>query len=67
MPFLRAFPSLPVATIESFEALEQLRALFHGFRIIVEIAPGTAAPGVDTPDDLDRVRRLLGFGAGARD
>lgn len=64
--FLRAFPSLSVATIESFEALEQLRALFHGFRIIVEIAPGTAAPGVDTPEDLERVRRLLGFDAAAR-
>ena len=59
--FLRQFPALAVAPIEAFEALEQLRALWHGFQIVVEIAEGSAAPGVDTPEDLDRVRRLLGF------
>jgi 3-deoxy-manno-octulosonate cytidylyltransferase (CMP-KDO synthetase) len=57
--FLRRFPSLPQAPIERFEALEQLRALWHGERIVVEITAGTPAPGVDTPDDLDRVRALL--------
>ena len=46
-----------VAPIETFEALEQLRALWHGYRIVVAIAEGTPAPGVDTPDDLARVRR----------
>ncbi len=59
--FLRLFPTLPVAPIETFEALEQLRALWHGYRIVVEIAEGTPAPGVDTPEDLARVRRSLGF------
>lgn len=59
--FLRLFPSLPVAPIETFEALEQLRALWHGYRIVVEIAQGTPAPGVDTREDLARVRRLPGF------
>ena len=63
--FLRAFPALPVAPIEAFEALEQLRALWHGYRIIVAIAEGTPAPGVDTPDDLARVRSLLGFASPA--
>ena len=58
--FLRAFPSLPPAPLETFEALEQLRALWHGYRIVVEIADGTPAPGVDTEDDLARVRKLLG-------
>jgi 3-deoxy-manno-octulosonate cytidylyltransferase (CMP-KDO synthetase) len=58
--FLKAFPTLARAPIEAFEALEQLRALWHGHRIVVEIAGGTASPGVDTEDDLARVRALLG-------
>jgi 3-deoxy-manno-octulosonate cytidylyltransferase (CMP-KDO synthetase) len=56
--FLRRFPELPPAPIERFEALEQLRALWHGERIVVEITHATPAPGVDTADDLDRVRAL---------
>ena len=59
--FLRVFPTLPVAPIETFEALEQLRALWHGYRIAVDVAAGTQAPGVDTADDLARVRALPGF------
>jgi 3-deoxy-manno-octulosonate cytidylyltransferase (CMP-KDO synthetase) len=58
--FLRAFPKMAQAPIETAEALEQLRALWHGHRIVVEIAGGTASPGVDTEDDLARVRALLG-------
>ena len=54
--FLRHFPSRSPATIERFEALEQLRALWHGHRIIVSISRGTPAPGVDTEEDLERVR-----------
>ena len=61
--FLRLFPALPPAPIEQFEALEQLRALWHGHRIVVEITEGTPAPGVDTPEDLDRVRALYASGA----
>ena len=60
--FLRAFPALASAPIERFEALEQLRALWHGFRIVVEVTAGTPAPGVDTPEDLDRVRALYASG-----
>ena len=60
MSFLQTFPTLPAAPIEAFEALEQLRALWHGYRIVVEIADGTPAPGVDTEEDLERVRKLLG-------
>ena len=60
--FLRAYPALAEAPIERFEALEQLRALWHGYRIVVRIAGGTPAPGVDTQDDLDRVRALYGAG-----
>ena len=60
--FLRAFPTLAAAPIERFEALEQLRALWHGFRIVVEVTSGTPAPGVDTPEDLERVRALFAAG-----
>ena len=56
--FLERYPSLAPAPIERFEALEQLRALWHGYRIVVEITGGTPAPGVDTPADLERVRAL---------
>ena len=58
--YLRAFPALAPAPIERFEALEQLRALWHGHRIVVATAPGTPAPGVDTAEDLARVRALFG-------
>jgi 3-deoxy-manno-octulosonate cytidylyltransferase (CMP-KDO synthetase) len=57
--FLSRFPALAVSPLETFEALEQLRALWHGYRIVVDIAEGTAAPGVDTPEDLARVRALF--------
>jgi 3-deoxy-manno-octulosonate cytidylyltransferase (CMP-KDO synthetase) len=38
--------------------LEQLRVLWHGFRIAVAISETAAPPGVDTPEDLERLRRL---------
>ena len=57
--FLRAFPHLTPAPLERTEALEQLRALWHGHRISVYVTPHAPAPGVDTPDDLERVRQLL--------
>ena len=56
--FLLDYPTLAAAPIERFEALEQLRALWHGHRIVVAITEGTPAPGVDTDDDLERVRAL---------
>ena len=60
--FLRHYPSLSPARLERFEALEQLRALWHGYRIAVRITEGTPAPGVDTQEDLDRVRALYAAG-----
>jgi 3-deoxy-manno-octulosonate cytidylyltransferase (CMP-KDO synthetase) len=60
--FLRRYPSLAPAQVERFEALEQLRALYHGYRIVVRITTGTPAPGVDTPEDLERVRALYAQG-----
>ena len=59
--FLRQFPRLPQAPIEVTEALEQLRAMWHGHRIAVHVTPQAPGPGVDTPEDLERVRRLLRF------
>ena len=61
--FLRVYPTLAPAAIERFEALEQLRALWHGFRVVVEVTAGTPAPGVDTQEDLERVRALFASGA----
>lgn len=57
--FLKQFPNLTQAPIEQLEALEQLRALWHGERIAVHVSPKTAGIGVDTPEDLARVRELL--------
>jgi len=57
--FLFAYSALEPAPIERLEALEQLRALWHGFRIAVSVC-GTAPPGgVDTEDDVARVRAHL--------
>lgn len=57
--FLRRFPSLSAAPIEAVEALEQLRVLWHGERIAVHVSTTAPGIGVDTPEDLERVRRLL--------
>jgi 3-deoxy-manno-octulosonate cytidylyltransferase (CMP-KDO synthetase) len=58
--FLREFPKLAQAPIEVTESLEQLRAMWHGHRIAVHITDHSPGPGVDTPEDLARVRALLG-------
>lgn len=57
--FLRAFPRMPQAPVESCEALEQLRALWHGHRIAVHVTQEAPGAGVDTPEDLERVRALF--------
>lgn len=57
--FLHQFPALPQAPTEVMEALEQLRALWHGHRIAVHIAATAPGPGVDTPEDLLRVRQMM--------
>ena len=58
--FLRRFPQLAVSPLETVESLEQLRVLWHGERIAVHLAAQAPGAGVDTPEDLARVRRLLG-------
>ena len=57
--FLTQFPRLAQAPIEVAEALEQLRALWHGHKIAVHVAASAPGAGVDTPDDLARVRALF--------
>lgn len=62
---LRAFTALPHGQHERTESLEQLRLLENGLRIAVRMAPEPIPPGVDTPDDLERVLRLLAAGPAA--
>lgn len=57
--FLRTYASLPASPLERHEMLEQLRVLWHGYRISLGVTPTAPAPGVDTPEDLARVRALF--------
>jgi len=57
--FLRRFPLLSVCPLETIEALEQLRVLWHGERIAVHVSHSRPGAGVDTPEDLARVRALF--------
>jgi 3-deoxy-manno-octulosonate cytidylyltransferase (CMP-KDO synthetase) len=57
--FLRSYPTLEHSPIEAVEALEQLRAMWHGERIAVLVTATAPAPGVDTPADLARVQALF--------
>jgi 3-deoxy-manno-octulosonate cytidylyltransferase (CMP-KDO synthetase) len=64
--FLRDYGSLAVSPLEQIESLEQLRALWHGYVITVVASAQAPVPGVDTAEDLERVRRFFdaheGFG-----
>jgi len=57
--FLARFSSLAESPLEKAESLEQLRVLWHGFRIAVAVSETEIPPGVDTPQDLEAVRRML--------
>ncbi len=56
--FLRRFPQLPPSPLETVESLEQLRVLWHGERIAVHLSENAPGAGVDTPEDLARVRAM---------
>lgn len=58
--FLRTFARLAPSPIERFEALEQLRALWHGYRMRVALTKHAPAAGVDTAQDLEEVRARIG-------
>ena len=57
--FLQTFTLLPPTELEQREQLEQLRALEHGYRIRVVVSGSACTGGVDTPEDAQRVRRIL--------
>jgi 3-deoxy-manno-octulosonate cytidylyltransferase (CMP-KDO synthetase) len=57
--FLRRFAKLAPTPLERAESLEQLRALEHGYRIALRLAPDPFPQGVDTPEDLARVNAVL--------
>ena len=58
--FLESYSRLEPAPPEQAEALEQLRALWNGYRIQVHIAPEVPPAGVDTQEDLERIRAVWG-------
>ncbi|MES2039732.1 MAG: 3-deoxy-manno-octulosonate cytidylyltransferase [Pseudomonadota bacterium] len=57
--FLKKYPQLAVSPLEQIEALEQLRVLWHGYAIAVHVTGSSPAPGVDTAEDLERVRQFF--------
>jgi 3-deoxy-manno-octulosonate cytidylyltransferase (CMP-KDO synthetase) len=57
--FLLKYASLPVSPVEEIEALEQLRALWHGYPVSVHISASIPMAGVDTQEDLERVRQYF--------
>lgn len=61
--FLRSFPQLTPAPTEQLESLEQLRALWHGHAIALHVTHDAPGAGVDTPEDLERVRAILSASA----
>lgn len=58
--FLKRYAALAPSPLENTEALEQLRVLWHGYRIAVAVSETEIPPGVDTPQDLEAVRRMPG-------
>jgi 3-deoxy-manno-octulosonate cytidylyltransferase (CMP-KDO synthetase) len=57
--FLKQYSALSPSPLENAEALEQLRVLWHGYRIAVAVSETEIPPGVDSPQDLDAVLRML--------
>lgn len=57
--FLQAYAAMPPSPLEQAEALEQLRVLWHGYAIAVYVSQRVPAAGVDTSEDLERVRQYF--------
>jgi len=57
--FLKQYAQLAVTELEKTESLEQLRVLYHGYKIGVTITQNAPASGVDTQEDLDCVRSFF--------
>ena len=58
--FLFTYADLAPTPLSEVESLEQLRVLEHGYNMKVAVTRGESGPSVDTPEDLERVRRALG-------
>lgn len=58
--FVKKYIELPVTELEKIESLEQLRVMWHGYSIVVPMAEEVPGPGVDTQEDLENVRKILG-------
>lgn len=57
--FLKQYTELSPAPLESIESLEQLRVLYHGYKIAVDVLHSQPPIGVDTPEDIEKVRSLF--------
>lgn len=57
--FLNVYNKMPQCQLEVIEKLEQLRAMYHGYKIHTEQASSLPGPGIDTPEDLQKVQSLL--------
>ena len=57
--FLKQFVNWPVCHHEKVESLEQLRSLWNGEKIHVDVAKEIPGPGIDTPHDLEKVRKMF--------
>ncbi|AIT08875.1 3-deoxy-manno-octulosonate cytidylyltransferase [Candidatus Francisella endociliophora] len=57
--FLKHYAELTVSPIEKYEALEQLRVLYNGYKIAVDQAAKPTPAGVDTLEDLEKIRKLF--------
>ncbi len=57
--FIKTYVNWDVSPLEQIESLEQLRVLWYGEKIHVDIAVETPAMGIDTPEDLDAIRAFL--------
>jgi len=56
--FLNVYSQLPVCDLEQIEKLEQLRAMYYGHKIHVQQAVKLPGPGIDTPEDLQKIHSL---------
>jgi len=57
--FLNAYSEMPQCDLETIEKLEQLRAMYHGHKIHIQQAVKLPGPGIDTPEDLQKIHTIL--------
>jgi 3-deoxy-manno-octulosonate cytidylyltransferase (CMP-KDO synthetase) len=57
--FLNIYSQMPQCELEIIEKLEQLRAMYHGHKIHIQQAVKLPGPGIDTPEDLEKLHSLL--------